>query len=111
MLRLRRLAVLIGAEESHVEVVTRIGEVVVVASEERDLLFDRKDQSKVGVLLESIQPVFAAAVQRDDLALHAGLPDRLFFYGGGDGLALVARFFVRSARLDRRLHASGHVFI
>src|SRR5205809_2673768 len=77
MWRLRRPAVLIGAEESHVEVVTRIGEVVVVAAEERDLLFDRKDQSNVSVLPETIQPVLPAVVQRDDLALQAGVPDRL----------------------------------
>jgi hypothetical protein len=36
-------AVLVDAEEGHVEVVARVCEVVVVAAEERYLLFGRED--------------------------------------------------------------------
>src|SRR5260370_903762 len=59
---LRGFVVLVSAEESYVEIVPWISEVVVVAAKERDLLFNRKDQSNVGVLLEAVEPVFAAAV-------------------------------------------------
>ena len=45
----QRLAVLVDAEEGHVQVVARIGEVIRVAAEEGCLLLGRKDQAHVGV--------------------------------------------------------------
>ena len=62
VLRLQGLIVFVDAEECHVEVIAGVGEVVGVAAKEGNLLFRRKYQPDVGVLLVSIEPVFAAAV-------------------------------------------------
>ena len=59
-----RLAVLIDAEDRHVEVVAGIGEVVRIAAKEGHLLLGRKDEADIGVLLVAIEPVFATLVER-----------------------------------------------
>jgi hypothetical protein len=68
-----RLVVLVDAEERDVEVVARIREVVVIAAKKSDLLFGREDNAEVGILLEPIQPVLPAVVERDDVAPEPGL--------------------------------------
>ena len=71
VLDLGRLAVLVDAEEADVEVVARILEVVRIAAEEGDLLLRGEDQAHVGVLLEAIEVILAALVERDDVAAQA----------------------------------------
>ena len=73
VLAVDRLAVLVNAEQRHVEVVARIGEVVRIAAEESDLLFRREHQAHVGVLLVAVEPVFAALVERNHVGAQAGL--------------------------------------
>ena len=51
VLELRRLAVLVGAEEADVEVVARVLEVVRIAAEEGDVELGGEHQADVGVFL------------------------------------------------------------
>src|SRR5262249_5921834 len=101
----------VNAEEGDVQVVAWKGEVVVIAAEIRDLLLGRKDQSHVGVSLEAVEPVFAAVVERHDLALQTGLRRFFFFNRGHLGLAARGGLFVRGFGFDRALHALRLVFI
>ena len=70
MRRLCRFAIFICAEESYIEVITRIGEIVIVAAEETNLFFNGKDKANVRVLFEAIEPVFTAAIERDNFAFE-----------------------------------------
>jgi len=103
------LAAFVDAEESHVEVASRIGEIIGIAAEECGLLFRREDQADVRIALITIEPVFAAAVQGDHVGAEAG--GRLAFaldrrYGG----AACGKFLFGSFRVFKRfLHAGRHV--
>ena len=97
VLALDRLAVLVHAEERHVEVVARIREVVGIAAEERDLLLGREDQPDVGVFLVAIQPVLAALVERHDVGPQAGLVEAFFLDARDLGLPRVERLLLAVA--------------
>src|ERR1035437_2426042 len=76
-----RLAIFIDAEDGHVEVVTRIGEVIRVTAEEGGLLFGGKDNAYVAVGLVSVEPVLAALVEGDHVGAQAALVLALFLDG------------------------------
>ena len=108
---LRGLAVFVRPEERDVEVPARVGEVVVVAAEVGNLLLGREHEAHVGVFLVAVEPVLAAAVEGDDLALQAGgrralLLDRRPSRPGAGG-----RFGVGRAALHRTKHAPGDVLV
>ena len=69
MLDLGRLAVLVDAEKADVEIVARIREVVRIAAVEGDLLLRSEHQANVRVMLETIEVILPALIERDDLAL------------------------------------------
>ena len=79
-----------------------IREVVVVAAEVGDLLLGREHQADVRVLLVAVEPVLAAAVERDDLALQAGRGGAVLLDGGHLGPALRRRPPCRSRRPSPR---------
>src|SRR5512141_2359650 len=62
--RLGWAIVLIGAEERHVEAITRIVEVVRIAAECGDAIFGREDQTNVRVLLVPVKMVRPSRIQR-----------------------------------------------
>src|SRR4029453_5500206 len=64
-LAFHRIAVLVHAEERHIQTIARVGEIVGVPAEEGNLLFRREYQPYIGVLLVTVEPVLAAAVQRN----------------------------------------------
>ena len=103
MLALDRLVVLVDAEEADVEVVARVLEVIRVAAEEGGLLLRGEDDADVGVLLERVEVVLPAGVERD----HVG-PDVLLRVGSGLlefgdlGLPRLERLGGGSAGLHRR---------
>jgi hypothetical protein len=70
VLDFRGLAVFVDAEEADVEVVAGELEVVHVAPEEGDRRLGRHDELHFGVALVAIEVVFAALVERHDLALE-----------------------------------------
>ena len=107
----QRLAVFIDAKERDVQIVSRVGEIVIVTAEECDLLFGRKDEADIGVLLEPVEPVFAAAVQRYYFTAETRFVARFFFDSGYFAFALLVRILVRRARLDGVLHAARDVFV
>ena len=92
VLHLRRLAILVGTEQAHVEVEAGELEVVGIAAEERDLAFGGEDEADVGVLLRPVEVVRAALEERDDVAPQAGLLERLLLdrchrlAAGGEGV-------------------------
>ena len=105
----RRLAVLVGAEETDIEVVAWELEVVRVAAVERDLRFRREGEAHVRVFLEAIEMIGATLPERDDVRAQVGLVEgRLLNLGhhlaargkGGSG---------RGVLRNRGVHLRGHV--
>ena len=103
------LAVVVDAEDGHIEVVARIGEVIRIAAEEGRLLFGRKDDAHIGVLLVLIEPVFAAVVERNHVGAPAGLLGAFVFDGGNFGFAGLKRLCLIGNAFGRALHARGNV--
>ena len=83
--RVNRLAVLVDAEETDVEVEARILEVVGVAAEEGDGVLRREDEADIGVFLVAVQVILAALVERDHVAAQFRLVERFFLDSGHDG--------------------------
>jgi len=79
VLAAQRLAVLVDAQEAHVQTEARVLEVVVIAPEEGDVLLRSHHQPHVVVALVAIHVVAAPAVERDHLAAQAGGGLRLLF--------------------------------
>ena len=108
VLNLRRLAVLVGAEETDIEVVARELEVVRVAAVERDLRFRREGEAHVRVFLETIEMIRTALPERDDVRAQTGLVERrlldlshdLAARGEGGG----GRGILRNRGVDLRRH-------
>ncbi len=99
---LDRLAFFIGAENGHVQVVAREGEVVGVAAVEGGLLLGSEDQLDVGVLLVAIEPVLAALVEGDHVGAQPGLLQAQALDLGDDRLLGVIGLDRVHALLDRR---------
>ena len=76
---LERLSVFINAEKAHVEIVSRIFEVVWISAKEGDALFWSHNQAEVGVSAIEIQIITRALVERDDLRLQSSQILRFFF--------------------------------
>src|SRR5207249_3905450 len=72
VLDLGGLAIFIDAEETDIEVIARIGEVVRVAAIEGDLLFRGENQAHIGVAFEAIEVILTALVKGDDVAAQSG---------------------------------------
>ena len=70
---LHRLAVLVGAQQAHVEAPARELEVVRVAAEGRDAGLGREHEAHIGVALVAVEELLSAVVERDRLALEAGV--------------------------------------
>ncbi len=104
-----RLAFLVGAEEGHVQVVARVGEVVGVAAVERGLLLGGEDQLDVGILLVAVEPVFAALVEGDHVGAQAGLFQAHALDLGDGRLLGVVGFDRVHALLDGGEHLGGDV--
>ena len=105
---LGRLAVLVGAQHAHVEVVAREVEVVRVAAEERHRQFRREHQAHVLVAMVLVYVVDAAVVQVDHVAARvlAVLADA-FLLDVGLHRLLGAAVILATLALGRLLHARG----
>ena len=106
---LDRLAVLVGAEEGKIEIVARVGEIVRVAAELRDIELRREHQAHVGVLLVLVKVVHAARVERHHVAAVAGLGGACLLDLRHRGLALLVRFGGIFCVLGGTLDLRGHV--
>ena len=109
VLDLRGLVVLVDAEEADVEVVAGELEIVRVAAEEGDRLLRREDQPDVGVLLEAVEMVEPAVIERDHVAAEPGGVERFLLDGVHRGPAGLLRLGRTHLRLDRRIDSLGHV--
>ena len=105
-----RLAILVGAQQPHVQVVAREVEVVRIAAEEANPVLGREHQPDVLIATVAIQVMHAAAVEFHDIATHRrrivtdalGLDPRLLAVARIDeGLA--------AATVGRRIDAGAHV--
>ena len=93
-----RLAVLVGAQQAHVEAPARELEVIRVAAEGRDARLGCEHQAHIGVALVAVEELLAAVVERDALALESGgLLAGLFEAGDGALAGLVGGALVESA--------------
>jgi hypothetical protein len=66
VLNLRRLAVLVSAEETDIEVVAWVFEVIRVAAVKSNLLLGREDDADIGVAFEAVKMVAPALIKRHD---------------------------------------------
>ena len=78
VISMQRLAVVVDAEEGHIQVVARISEVIRVTTVKGRLLLRRKDQAHVSVSLVLVKPVLASLIERDHVRPEAGLVFALF---------------------------------
>ena len=106
---LERFAVLVDAEESHIQVVARIGEVIRVAAVEGGLLLRRKDQAHVGVSLVLVEPVLTAVVKRDHIGAQTGLVFALLGDGRNLSIASLQRLGVVGYAFGRALHPRRNI--
>src|SRR6185369_2554991 len=79
VLELYGFVVFIDAEETDIEVVARIFEIVGVAAEEGDVFFGGEDEANVGVLFVLVEVVLAALKEGDDVAAEARFVEVFFF--------------------------------
>ncbi len=87
MLHLGRFVVFINAEESHIQIETRVLEVVRVATIESNLLFGCKHQANIRVFFESIKMVGTTLIKGDNIAAKAGFVQRFLLNLGHDSPA------------------------
>src|SRR6266567_7332908 len=94
----QRLTVLfIDTEKRHVQIVTRVSEVIRIAPKKSRLLLRRKDQANVGIGLVLVEPVLAALVERNHIGAEFGLFLALLFNCGNLRIArLQSLLFVRA---------------
>ncbi len=95
------LVVLVDPEEGEVEVVSRKSEVVGIAAVERRLSLRRHHQPHIRIALIAIEPVFAAAVQRDNGAMEPRLVGCLFLDSGNFRFSPAVLLMRRSRGVDR----------
>ena len=103
------LAILIGPEETDVEVVAGKLEVVGIAAEECDLLLGREDEPHVGIFLGSVKMVEATLMERDHVAPQAGGGERLLLDLRHHLAAGSKRVGRRHPQRNGRLHAGGDI--
>ena len=105
-----RLAVLVNPEETDIEIVARILEVIRVAAIKGRLLLGRKNKADIGVSLVTIKLIRAAFVKGDDVAAQPGLVFR-FFLDLRDDRAPRLQGRVRIHRgFDRSVDPLGNIF-
>src|SRR5947209_914834 len=78
MLQLRRFSVLVGAEETDVQIITRIFEIVGVAAKKGNLLLRRENDPDICITLETVKMIASALVKGHDVAAQAGFVLRFF---------------------------------
>ena len=105
VLRARRSIVLVGADETDVEVVAREVEIVGVAAEERDGELWREHHAHVLEALVLVQVVDAAVVQRHHVAAHLRVVSRAFLLDPGHRRALRFRELLPFQPLRRGVDA------
>ncbi len=104
-----QLAVFVNAEQRKVQTVARVGVVVRIASEGRDVSFRREHQADVGVLLVLVEVILSTGVERDHIAGVAG-GCRAVLFDARHGV-LARTVGLRAAHAGGRggLHLRGHV--
>src|SRR5262249_16618371 len=108
---LQRLSVFVYTKESNIEIVARVGEVVVITAEESDLLFGSKYETNVRIFLKTIEPIFASAVERNDFAAQSCFIGRRLLDRRSCRFALFIGFLVRCSGLYGALNLACYVFI
>jgi hypothetical protein len=103
------VAVLVGAEESDIEVVAREGEVIGVAAKEGDGILGSEDQPQIGVLLVAVEIEALAGVELDDGAGVAGFIGAGFLDAGDGGVALLQGLGGFDTVLGRIFHLAGDI--
>ena len=88
---MRGLVVFVDPEKCDVQIVTGIGEVVGISTEECYVKFWSENQAHVGVLLVLVQVIDLARVEDDDIAAQACGRAAVFFDMGHGGALSLAR--------------------
>jgi hypothetical protein len=91
---MRRFAILIDPEESDVQIVAGISEVIGIAAEEGDVEFRCEHQPHIGVFLILVEVINLAGIENHDVAAQSGRSGAVFFdlgHGGALGLSGLRR--------------------
>src|SRR5437016_12668680 len=87
MLELRRLPVLVGAEEANIQIIAWILEIIRVTAEEGNLLLGRENKANIGVALELVKVIKTALIKSHDITPQPCFVLRLLFNLGHHGPA------------------------
>ncbi len=109
VVEMRRFVILVDPEESDVEIIAGICEVIRIAAEERDTEFRRKHEPDIRVLLVLVEVVNLAGIERYDITAHSGRRGTIFLdlrHGGALGLVGIRR---RHLWLHTRVDLIGYI--
>src|SRR5437016_5526439 len=109
MLDLRRLAILVSAEDADIEIEARIFEVIRIAAVKGGLLLRSENEPDVVVAFETIEVVSAALVKGDHVGAQSRFLFALLFDFRDDLLAGRGGLLRRHARFQRRLDARRYI--
>ena len=109
IVEMNRLVVLVDPEESDVEVIARVGEIVGIAAKKCRGKFRRKHQAHIGVLLVFVEVVYRARVQCDHVAAQARRRGTVFFDGAHSGTLCLSGVGGRHGSGDSVLYFRGDI--
>ncbi len=104
------LIVFVDAEESYVEIVARVSEVIRIASKERHGEFGREDEAHIGVLFVLVEVINFARVEGDHVAAQAGRGGAFLFDGAHSRTLGLAGVSGGHCRWSRALDFGGDIF-
>jgi hypothetical protein len=103
------LVIFVDSEESDVQIVARVGEVVGVAAEEGDAELRREDEAYVGVFFIFVEVVNLAGVKDHHVAAQSGRGGAIFLDLRHGGALRLRGFGGRHLRLHAGVDLVGHV--
>ncbi len=109
MLHLRRLIILIDAEEADIEIVTRIFKVIGIPSKEADIRFRRKDQPHIGIALIAVERILAPLEKRHYVAAQTGRLQRFLLQPAHHFPPRLERLLGAQLRRDDRIDLLRHI--
>src|SRR5258708_29773669 len=104
------LAVFVGAEDTNIQVIAGIFEIIRIAAVKRRLLFRCEYEPDVGVALEAVKMVLGTLIKRDDVAPESRLLTGFIFNFRGDFSACGEGFFCRCSSGHSRGYTRGELF-
>ena len=110
VLDLSRLPILVNPEETNIQIVARVLEIVRIAAIERDLLFGSENQPHISVFLEPVKLVGSSLVEGNDIAAQPRFIERFLLDGGLHRAAGGESVLRVHLGFDRGIHSFRDIF-